>query len=98
MKRTNNHITRRRLPKGQSITILCYAVDFDGRIMEGADSKTELLSAMRDRGFLRDDFEIMWVAYNMDSKGIILDVDGSGETKTEAIENFWENYYKRYKA
>lgn len=82
----------KRLQKGISISFLCEATDFEGRIIESADTKKELLDIMRERGFERCEFYIQWVAFDMNENGIRLDNEGVGETKEDARKDFWNNY------
>lgn len=83
---------RNRLPKGISLSFSCEATTFEGRFIEAADSKSELLEIMSERGYEREDFNIQWVAFDMNNEGIRLDNEGIGETKEEARRDFWSNY------
>lgn len=83
---------RHRLPKGISISYLCEATTFEGEIIEVADTKSELLEIMSNRGYEREDFDIQWVAFDINNEGIRLDNEGIGETKEEARRDFWCNY------
>lgn len=83
---------KHRLPKGITLSYLCEAIDFDGTIIETADSKSELIETMEERSYDRCDYEIQWVVNDMNANGTILYNEGIGETKQEAIADFWRNY------
>ena len=84
---------RHRLPKNIQLSLQCEAVDFDGKILDTAETKSELLSTMKDKGFERGEFEIRWVCCDMLKDGTMLfNSEGVGENREEAIREFWENY------
>ena len=88
-------IIRHRLPKGTQLLVQCQAVDYRGIIYEIAETKSELLSIMQERGFDRSDYDIQWIARDMTIEGTLLYNQGIGDTRKEAIEDFWNNYQSK---
>ena len=85
-------IIRHRLPKGTQLLVQCQAVDYRDDIFEIAETKSELLSAMQERGFDRSDYDIQWIARDMTTEGTLLYNEGTGDTRKEAIRDFWNSY------
>ena len=88
-------IIRHRLPKGTQLLVQCQAVDYRDDIFEIAETKSELLSIMQERGFDRSDYDIRWIARDMTTEGTLLFNEGIGDTRKEAIEDFWNNYQSK---
>lgn len=86
---------KHRLPKGSRMSIVCEAVNSCGKILKTAETKSKLLAAMRESGFDEDDFEVLWFVSDMIDNGIILyNGMGFGNTRKEAIVDFWNDYYR----
>ena len=83
------------LPKGTQLLLQCQAVDYRDDIFEIAETKSELLSIMQERGFDRSDYDIQWIARDMTTEGTLLFNEGIGDTRKEAIEDFWNNYQSK---
>ena len=86
-------ICRKRLPKGEILSTECRAYS-NHHLIEASENKHELIDLMRANGYKRNEYTIIWVAFNETTDGAILDIDGVGDTKKEAIEDFWDNYYR----
>ena len=85
-------IIRHRLPKGTQLLVQCQAVDYRDDIFEIAETKSELLTIMQERGFDRSDYYIQWIARDMTTEGTLLYNEGTGDTRKEAIRDFWNSY------
>lgn len=83
---------RHRLPKGIQLSVQCQAVDFNDNMIEAAETKQELLSVMKELGYDRTDYDIQWIARDMTTEGILLYNEGTGDTRKEAIRDFWNSY------
>ena len=81
-----------RLPKGTQLLVQCQAVDYRDDIFEIAETKSELLTIMQERGFDRSDYYIQWIARDMTTEGTLLYNEGTGDTRKEAIRDFWNSY------
>lgn len=84
-----------KMPKGWMLDVYCRAVT-DDDVIETAETKSELINAMNDRNWRRSEYTIEWVAieYNVeeDYHG---NIDALGDTKAEAVKNFWDKYESR---
>lgn len=79
-----------RLPKGWIMDVYCHAVDFDGHYLDGGATRQEVVELMRERGYKSGEYEIRWVVrdYHVE-KDHFGDFEGIGETRDEAIKDFW---------
>ena len=88
-------IIRHRLPKGTQLLVQCQAVDYRDDIFEIAETKSELLSTIQEQKINRSDYEIQWIVRDMTTEGTLLFNEGIGDTRKEAIEDFWNNYQSK---
>lgn len=87
-----------RMQKGWMMDITCRAItNVTDEILEVAGTKAEILEAMEARGWKRDEYSIGWavIEYNVE-RDFHGTVDAIGETKAEAIKNFWQKYNEVY--
>lgn len=84
---------RNRLNKGTIMDIYWFAYSNSGKYIDGASSKHELLELMSSKGYSREEYKVICQATEYHVKEDYYgDNFGEGETRKEAIRDFWENF------